>query len=106
MAIRQLWQQLCCAGIVAILLSVSTLHGAEPNATPSRSKEQAVAHQIDLALFQAHDHSTPLPPIVDDEAFLRRVSLDLTGELPNLAEIRAFVADQSPQKRAKEIDLL
>ena len=41
-----------------------------------------------------------------DTEFLRRVSLDLTGTLPNPAEIESFLADKSPNKRAKAIDRL
>src|SRR6202040_2412509 len=45
-------------------------------------------------------------PAVDDAAFLRRVSADLTGQLPTPEEARAFVADPTPSqaKRAKMID--
>jgi hypothetical protein len=43
---------------------------------------------------------------VDDAAFLRRVSLDLTGQLPKPEDIRAFVADASKTKRAAKIDKL
>ena len=39
-------------------------------------------------------------PLVDDAGFLRRVSLDLTGQLPTPAEVRAFVADASKTKRS------
>src|SRR5262249_55057102 len=42
-------------------------------------------------------------PLVDDAAFLRRVSLDLTGQLPGPQEIRAFLADPSKTTRAKLI---
>jgi hypothetical protein len=45
-------------------------------------------------------------PVVDDAIFLRRVSEDLTGELPTPEEIRAFVADPSRTKRSKMIDTL
>ncbi len=41
-----------------------------------------------------------------DEQFLRRVSLDLIGTLPTPDEVRAFVADPSPDKRARKIDEL
>jgi len=46
--------------------------------------------------------------LVDDAGFLRRVSLDLTGQLPEPNQIRAFVADPTPsrEKRAKLIDKL
>jgi hypothetical protein len=45
-------------------------------------------------------------PAVDDATFLRRVSSDLTGQLPTPEEIRTFIADRSPGKRAKVIDNL
>lgn len=41
-----------------------------------------------------------------DEEFLRRVSLDVTGALPTADEIRSFVADASPDKRAAKVDEL
>jgi hypothetical protein len=41
-----------------------------------------------------------------DEQFIRRVSLDITGTLPTLAEVAAFVADKDPAKRTKLIDSL
>ena len=46
--------------------------------------------------------------MVDDAGFLRRVSLDLTGQLPDPNEIRAFVADPTPSKlkRSRLIDKL
>ncbi|MCA9072245.1 MAG: DUF1549 domain-containing protein, partial [Planctomycetaceae bacterium] len=42
----------------------------------------------------------------DDAEFLRRVSLDLTGTLPTPWEIEKFLADGSPDKRARKIDEL
>ena len=47
----------------------------------------------------------PSPP-AGDAAFLRRVSLDLTGEQPAPDEIRRFLADHDPDKRVKLIDRL
>jgi hypothetical protein len=47
----------------------------------------------------------PSPP-ASDAAFLRRVSLDLTGEQPAPAEIRRFLADQDSDKRVKLVDRL
>jgi hypothetical protein len=41
-----------------------------------------------------------------DEAFIRRVSLDVTGTLPTVEAVKAFVADKAADKRAKLIDRL
>lgn len=47
----------------------------------------------------------PSGPASDSE-FLRRVHLDLIGTLPTAAEARTFLADPSPDKRAKLVDAL
>lgn len=44
--------------------------------------------------------------ICTDEEFLRRVSIDITGTLPSEEEYAAFMADASPDKRAKLVDRL
>ncbi|MFO0960296.1 MAG: DUF1553 domain-containing protein [Isosphaeraceae bacterium] len=44
--------------------------------------------------------------LVGDAAFLRRVSLDLTGTLPEPDRLRAFLADPDPAKREKVVDEL
>jgi hypothetical protein len=44
-------------------------------------------------------------PISDDQ-FIRRVYLDLIGQLPSPADIKEFVAEPSPTKRAKLVDRL
>ena len=41
-----------------------------------------------------------------DEEFLRRVSLDLTATLPTPEEIRAFIKEESTDKRSKKIEEL
>jgi len=40
------------------------------------------------------------PARADDRTFIRRVSLDLVGLLPDPARVEAFVADSNPDKRA------
>jgi uncharacterized protein DUF1549/uncharacterized protein DUF1553 len=41
-----------------------------------------------------------------DEEFLRRVTLDLTGAIPDASEVGAFAADATADKRARKIDQL
>src|SRR5690606_31270613 len=42
--------------------------------------------------------------LCSDEEFLRRVSIDIVGQLPTTDEYKAFMADKDPKKRAKVID--
>lgn len=89
------------------IVLTSSLRAKEPvqdRATPSAASE--VARKVDAALLRAHDPDTTLPPLADDEAFLRRVSFDLTGKLPSPEETRAFVADKGLDKRARLIERL
>ncbi len=41
---------------------------------------------------------------IDDATFQRRVHLDLIGRLPTPDEVRAFVADENPDKRLELVD--
>ncbi|QDU26194.1 hypothetical protein ETAA8_12690 [Anatilimnocola aggregata] len=45
-------------------------------------------------------------PLTGDEAFLRRLSLDLIGRQPTMAEMHAFLADHSMDKRARVVEKL
>ena len=44
--------------------------------------------------------------LCDDETFLRRVTLDLVGLVPTPEERQAFLADSTPDKRARVVDRL
>lgn len=48
----------------------------------------------------------PPSPLADDAAFIRRVSIDITGRLPTAEEARAFIEDKDPAKRDKLIERL
>ncbi|MEI6795142.1 MAG: c-type cytochrome domain-containing protein, partial [Verrucomicrobiota bacterium] len=49
---------------------------------------------------------TTINPLTEDLVFLRRVTLDTVGVPPSLAEIEAFAADTSADKRAMAINRL
>jgi len=50
--------------------------------------------------------NVPPSELADDATFLRRISLDVAGELPTPQEVRAFLADKSADKRVRKIDEL
>ena len=60
----------------------------------------------DLVLEQLQKlHLAPSPPC-DDATFLRRAFLDTIGRLPAPEEVRTYLADTSPAKRERLVDLL
>lgn len=79
---------------VGILLSVALLplHAAGPH---SRSRDSDSARRIDAAFERALGPKAVTPPLTDDETFLRRVTLDLTGKLPTRDQARAFRGDRA-----------
>jgi len=69
--------------------------------------QAGLEHPIDRFVdrtFQAK--KVPFPAAVDDVAFYRRASLDLIGLVPDVEQVKAFVADAAPDKRAKLVDRL
>lgn len=80
------------------------LHPRRPELPPVvRGRANPVDRIID-AYFAENDQ--PRPPAISDEAFQRRVHLDLIGLLPTPDELTEFLADPSPNKRAKMIGAL
>ncbi|HQR05960.1 MAG TPA: DUF1553 domain-containing protein [Gemmatales bacterium] len=76
-------------------------------AIPAVKNESWVKQPMDRFILAKLD-VTGLKPQSDasKETWLRRVSLDLTGLPPTLAELDAFLADQSPAAFEKQVDRL
>ena len=85
---------------IAVIRPVSDKIGDNYPETPTPTKvdELIVAKLKKLGVVQSG--------LCSDEEFLRRVSLDVTGALPSVLEIREFLADARLDKRAKKIDEL
>lgn len=90
------------------LVSSSRLFANQP---PSVLSAAEVAAKVDEGLARelfdpAGLGQNDLAPLADDATFLRRINLDLVGNLPTPAEITAFLLDPAPDKRARTIDTL
>jgi hypothetical protein len=73
--------------------------------SPSLRSADPLHKQID-ALVSAAGKGKPISAISDDAEFLRRVTLDLAGRIPSAQEARAFLQDNSADKREKLLDRL
>ena len=85
--------------------------GAEVIVLPSKKgftwPNPRVVNYIDEAVFSRLENLRIAPSdLCDDETFLRRVTLDLTGRPPTPAEYASFMADETANKRNRKIDLL
>ena len=69
--------------------------------------EVAEANFIDTAVFAKLRRLNIVPAeLCDDASFLRRVTIDTIGTLPTPQQVREFLADDRPDKRARKIDEL
>lgn len=90
---------------VGVLLAMAI--AAQPCMAKGRKSADAAVH-LDKLLAehrtQAQPEQSQSVPQMDDEGFLRRVSLDLLGQTPSPEELTKFVLDPDPNKRGKAID--
>src|SRR5438105_1425377 len=100
-----------CLGMLTLALLPSVLL-AQPAKTKSEAgdKQAAVkslATTIDQHLAKRWT-SNKLKPAAraDDAEFIRRVFLDLVGQIPEIQEVMDFLDDDQPNKRAAWIDKL
>ena len=84
---------------VALVLVPAPTTGDYPAVPENNFIDKHVFHKLRRLNLRPAD-------LCDDATFLRRVSLDVTGALPEPEEIRKFLADTSPDKRRRKIDEL
>ncbi len=66
-----------------------------------------VSSEIDRYAWERHKTLGILPsPPCGDAEFIRRVTLDVIGRLPDPDQVTAFLADEAPDKRARLVDEL
>ena len=87
-------------GQVAVFRAVIPQGSPIPSLPPQKSF-------IDQLVF-AKLKQLGIPPtgLCDDATFIRRVTIDITGQLPTAAEARAFIEDTNPNKRDALVDRL
>jgi hypothetical protein len=100
----------CRGWLVAVVLACFALQipltaTAAPGTGMAKAKTPQA--QIDqLVLGRLRQLGIEPAPVCSDDVFVRRVYLDAIGTLPEAAEVRAFLLDQSPGKRDALIDQL
>src|SRR5687768_5751020 len=99
--LRGLWAALVVFGLIG---AAAAQESTEPTQAQRRA---AMVWRID-ELIAARLKAGGIEPAAgsSDAEFLRRASLDLTGSIPRVADVLAFRADESPDKRARMIDRL
>src|SRR5262245_51668491 len=88
---------------VLAALTCTTDVAAEELLPPDRPIPEVIDHYLDLKLKQVS--VAPAPP-ADDATLVRRLTLDLAGRIPTVAEAKAYVETTDPQKRSQLIDRL
>ncbi|MFN4261898.1 MAG: DUF1549 domain-containing protein, partial [Gemmataceae bacterium] len=86
-------------GLAIVIVTPEQLAETFPNIQEANFIDKHVLARLRLLNLQPS-------AVCDDATFLRRVTLDVTGLLPTPEEVRAFLADTDPSKRAKKIDEL
>jgi hypothetical protein len=98
---------LVAAGLWAAGAPVWAQESQRKAAKPSTMAVQDLADWIDARFGEEYARAGAKPAdAVDDATFLRRISLDLQGRIPSVAQVRDFVADKSEYKRSDYVEKL
>jgi hypothetical protein len=97
-------------GNVAVMVRyqgmVSVYSAAIPLGAPVKQLPATKNFIDELVFANLKRIGVPPSPVCDDATFLRRVSLDIAGRLPTVAEATAFLADTGLDKRERAIEAL
>jgi len=99
----------CLRGWAAIGLIVGGLAAGAASAKSNADKPtpSETARQVDSLIAEAvFKPDTKLAPRVNDATYLRRVWLDITGDIPTPEHVTAFVLDPAKDKRTRVVDEL
>ena len=95
-------------GVSWLVHSPASVRADEPRPSAKQADQiKALAETINRLIEEkwAESDVTPSAP-ADDAEFLRRVSLDLSGKIPTVAEVREFLDDSALDKRPRAVDRL
>jgi hypothetical protein len=85
----------------------SSLDDAQQRPTASSSQLMPIVNVIDVCILRDLRAEGISPSVrSSDEEFLRRLTINVTGQLPTSEEVRNFLANQQPDKRSLKIDEL
>ncbi len=86
---------------VAVVLGLSAFHDSAGAAKPQAAE---VAAEVDASLVkEVLASGVNVAPRCDDATFLRRVWLDIVGDIPAPEHVIAFTLDESPDKRQRVV---
>jgi hypothetical protein len=93
--------------LLAVAAALAVTVAARAETKPEAADVKALADRIDRRIeagWKAHQVKPAQP--ADDAAFLRRVYLDLVGQVPALSEVRDFLDDPAADKRTRLVERL
>src|SRR5262245_23173376 len=96
----------CIAPLVLVAAQLAGAEEADEAAAKAAARTAMVGRIDELVAARIKSAGYEPAALAGDEEFVRRVYLDLTGAIPRVAEVREFLADTRPNKRARLIDAL
>lgn len=92
---------LIAVSLVAAALAIRPAAAVEPERPVAAAADRTLREEVPFA-----NAGQVAPPQIDDQRFLRRVSLDIVGRIPTPEQVTAFALDPAPDKRARLVATL